>query len=64
MKWYKKQMDKILAEQGKTATEEESDLKKNTLARSFDERKKIAPKNTFVNPVVARNLNRPKTDSK
>lgn len=63
MKWYKKQMDKILAEQGKSAGDAPSE-KKSSFVRSLDKGKKTAGKNNFFNPVVARNLNRPKTDSK
>lgn len=60
MKWYKKQLEKLMADKKKTPTTDKSVAKKET-GRSFDG-KKISGGKNFVSPVAARNRNRKKTD--
>ncbi|MDO8509937.1 MAG: hypothetical protein Q7S24_02230 [bacterium] len=61
MKWYKKQLDKLLAEKTESTKSEKTTATKKTASRSFDG-KKIGGGKNFVSPVAARNRNRKKTD--
>ncbi len=62
MKWYKKQLDQ-LKKSSKSETEEPVKTTHPKPKQSFGAKKIIANKNSFSNPVAARNRNRPKTDS-
>ncbi len=63
MKWYKKQLDEILAAKAKEEKPKKAG-EKSTARHSFDAKKLTAKgKNNFVSPVAARNRNRSKTDS-
>lgn len=64
MKWYKKQLDEILAAKAKEEKPKKAAETKSKAAHSFDAKKLTAKgKNNFVSPVAARNRNRSKTDS-
>ncbi len=61
MKWYKKQLDKLIADKKASAKSEKATPIKKEIGRSFDG-KKIGGSKNFVSPVAARNRNRKKTD--
>lgn len=61
MKWYKKQLDKLMTSQKESTKSEKTDTTKKEPNRSFSGKKTGGTKN-FVSPVAARNRNRKKTD--
>ncbi len=63
MRWYKKQLDKIMKEKSESTEKDQKTTTKKVLGNSFAERKKWNVKRSYPSPVAASKLARPKTDS-
>ncbi len=64
MKWYKKQLDQLKIAKSEAPKSNLDEITKKTSGHSFEARKSGGMKTNIPNPVMTRNRNRPKTDSK
>lgn len=64
MKWYKKQLDKLKESKPETAKLDKGAAPHKGSAHHPLAKSNSASKGSYFNPVAARNVNRPKTDSK